>query len=188
MNMYKNINRAKVMYFFIYFIYNIYFWIVVGVLLFSLWQFYFQGILLCDSISSNASEGKENIHAIDPKSDDLIFEDFKHSPGVLLKSKNAIRRKLYWFFIGKSSDDFGSYEDFKKSWEPSWSLRNEFKVGFRNMIKNPIQDFEKTRHKASKDFASSLAKDKQWSEALKESKQLRGIQRLKTLRAYSKGK
>jgi hypothetical protein len=56
------------------------------------------------------------------------------------------------------------------------------------MLKDPSQDFERTRQKASRDLANSLAKDAKISEMRIESNQLKNTQRLSRLNTYFKGR
>ena len=141
------------------FIYNIFLWYSLGILLFVLWQAYFGGVLLCDSISDVIVE-PEDINKIEVNhSEENPLPLDVHNSGIFLKSKNAIRRKLYWFFVAKSSDNYKNYEDFQKSWNPRMSLSSELKAAFSKMKKDPLADFNETREKARRDLAKVMKQD-----------------------------
>jgi hypothetical protein len=88
-------NKISFKYNLLYLLCKISLLLLASVLLFSLLQGYFGGVLLCDSISNNVVEDTTIISVTETNPTDSYSDTFKGSPGVLLKSKNTVRRKLY---------------------------------------------------------------------------------------------
>lgn len=132
---------------------------MVILFIYALLQSFFTEVLLCDGLS---------IHEVDISQIDLADTEPEYyginnteSIGLIPKCKFILRRRLHWYFIGKSSGDFESYEDYKTYWDPSVSLRNQLKENFRSMLRDPIGDFRATRVKAAKDRAKTRELDRQ---------------------------
>ena len=56
---------------------------------------------------------------------------------------SKIRRKIYWKIVEKDSGRYNSYNDFKKSWDPSFRFRKLLKDEFNEFKEKPIEFLKK---------------------------------------------
>lgn len=62
------------------------------------------------------------------------------------KSLTSSKRRLLWSLWERHKDRYGSYKEFKESWDPNQSIRNEIKNYLKHVQKDLQHKIEKIRH------------------------------------------
>lgn len=150
----------------LFFINNITYYYITFLFLNSLLHSFFMGVLYCDSIDETISRMGDTvdvnrIESVENLSSNDYTDRIEPTSGIIVKYRYILKRKLHWYFFGKSSGNFNSYQDYKASWDPSIKFRTEFKESFRTMWKNPLGDFRNTKVSAARDRAKTRELDRQ---------------------------
>lgn len=125
----------------------------------SLFDFY-----LCDSGPNENID--ENVYDNNYTNDDTTRDLAK------LDLLDRLRRRFSWYFSGKSSGTFNSYDEFKSSWDPKSKVWNEVK----SFIK---EDLKKSRLNAFKSRESSRENAENIMYQIRESRKLKNLENLK---------
>jgi len=132
-----------------YLAYNYYyFWNIIIVFLFILWQISFTEILFCDSINESFVDNVTNLDTVEFNEDNT--QNHLSYLSIKLKYQTVFKRKVHWYFHGKFSGNFVSYEDFKKTWNPDNSLCGELRTTFEEIRENPLTFLRKISNNTTK--------------------------------------
>ena len=105
------------------------------------WNYFFADIIYLDSIEVINNENPGD--SLNIENPDFIM------PPVALNKYDRLRRRVLWHWFGYSREKFDTFEEFKKSWNPSFSIKKTIKHEIKEFCENP-GDFVKRQQLLTK--------------------------------------